>query len=150
MSRAWAAFGMGLVWLLAGCEGDDDPALVPCVSDSGGESEPTGKDGDPRDRDAGGLVWMPRDSGVTRPPVMSPTVDAGSNAMCAMRRSPLPAALLPRCSPTTGACLAACPAAVDPDSCRDACIKADSTPAERTYGLDCGGCIYLPLFACVD
>ena len=67
-----------------------------------------------------------------------------------MRRSPLPSALLPRCSRATGTCLARCTTAADPDSCREACIASDSTPAETTYGLDCGGCIYLQLFACVD
>ena len=147
MVRAWVGVGVGLLWL-AGCQGDDDPALVPCVTDDGGGAAAT-RDGGARD--GGPLVWTPRDSGTTRPPVMTPpAVDPGSAAMCAMPRNPLPSVLLPRCSAATGACLAGCTTASDADGCRDACINGDATPAETTYGLDCGGCIYLQLFACVD
>jgi hypothetical protein len=38
----------------------------------------------------------------------------------------------------------------DPEACREVCIAADTTPPEATYGVDCGACIYLQLFACVD
>jgi hypothetical protein len=146
MARAWARVGMGLLLLLAACEAEDDPVLAPCGDDGGAAGA--------RDagamRDSGPLVWTPRDSGMTRPPMMTPAIDAGNAAMCAMRRAPLPAALLPRCSPATGTCLAGCTTAADPETCRSACIDGDPTPAESMYGLDCGGCIYLQLFACID
>ena len=145
MTRACVFLGLAVLYLLTACD-EDDPALVPCVIDGGGTAGTT-KDGG---RDSGPLVWMPRDSGMTRPPMMTPVVDAGSGQMCAMRRVPLPSALLPRCSAATAACIEDCTDAADADSCREVCIDADSTPAETTYGLDCAGCIYLQLFACVD
>jgi hypothetical protein len=143
MARACVRVGLTVLCLLVACDDGEEPALVPCVSD-GGHVEDGGR------RDSGPLVWTPRDSGTTRPPAMSPPPDAGSAKMCAMRRLPLPSALLPRCSRSTGECLADCTTAADADACREACIDADSTPAERMYGLDCAGCIYLQLFACVD
>jgi hypothetical protein len=63
---------------------------------------------------------------------------------------PLPAMVLPRCSASTRDCIAACPQSADPEMCRDACIDADTTPPEPRYNLDCGACIYLQLFACID
>jgi len=146
MARACVRVGMAVLGLLVGCA-EDAPVLAPCAIDGG---DPAGVSKDGGQRDSGPLVWTPRDSGMTRPPTMNPVIDAGSAEMCAMRRAPLPSALLPRCSPATGKCLADCTAAADPESCRDACIEADATPAESRYGLDCAGCIYLQLFACVD
>jgi hypothetical protein len=70
--------------------------------------------------------------------------------MCARPRQPLPPALLPRCSADTRACVAACPQAADPDMCREQCLKADTTPRDPTTGVDCSGCVYVQLFACVD
>jgi hypothetical protein len=146
MARACVLIGMSVLAVLVAC-GEDDAVLAPCATD-GGDRALASKDSG--QRDSGSLVWTPRDAGMTRPPIANPVVDAGNTQMCAMRRAPLPSALLPRCSPATGKCLADCTSAADPERCRDACIDADATPAESQYGLDCAGCIYLQLFACVD
>jgi len=46
--------------------------------------------------------------------------------------------------------MASCPDAADPDSCRDACLEADTTPPAASYPIDCAACVYLQLFACID
>ena len=150
MTRTWV--GIGLLCCLCAC--NDAPAqLAACATDGGGsQASNPGAHADAGERDAGPLVWHPPDAGVIKDPPIKPGTnsDAGSAAMCAMRRSPLPSALLPRCEVGTGQCMAGCTTASDPDSCRKTCLEADHMPAESTYGLDCKGCIYLQLFACID
>lgn len=147
MTRTW--LGLGLLCCLAACKDDPDPAS--CATDGGSSlGASAGTHADAGERDAGHLVWHPPDAGtIEDPPIVAPQ-DAGSAATCAMRRSPLPSALLPRCEVGTGQCMAGCATATDPDSCRDACLASDHHPAESMYGLDCKGCIYLQLFACID
>jgi hypothetical protein len=70
--------------------------------------------------------------------------------MCAEPREPLPQVLLPRCHASTRDCIAACADASDPDACRDTCIDGDDMPPDPSFGLNCSGCIYLQLFACID
>lgn len=141
--------GLGVLMLLAGSAcGDDDGAADEGV-DGGGSG---GRGGD----DDGPLVWTPGDAGQTLPPIDVPppsASDAGvAGRACAMPRTPLPAAVLPRCAASTRECIDACPSAADPDACRETCIGSDTTPPETAsmYGIACDSCIYLQLFACID
>jgi hypothetical protein len=137
-----------LLWSAAAGCGDDDVDEHTAI-----DAGPRGARDAAVERDSGPPVWMPRDAGdgddedvVTRPR------DAGSLAgrECAQPRDAVPAVLLPRCSAATRDCIAACPAAVDPDSCREACLEADTTAPAAAYPLDCAACVYLQLFACID
>lgn len=157
---------LGLSWLsallvlgvgvaLSGCgddEGEGDAGRAPDSMDSSADEDLDAS------RDA--YVWVP--SGGTGATGAGGSGGSGGSSgntgggggldgrMCAEPRSYLPEALLPRCSQDTALCIAGCESTADPEPCRDACIKGDTTPAETTYGLNCGGCIYLTLFACVD
>ena len=142
---------LGLAGLLAGtalgC--GDDASSAP---DGGARGDGGARADASTERDSGPLVWRPRDAGRTPDAdVIDTPLDSGTaNRECAQRRTPLPAMLLPRCSADTRDCIAACPQSADPEACREACIDADPTPPEPRYNLDCGACIYLQLFACID
>ena len=144
----WLGIASLLASAAAGC-GDD----AATAQDSGAQGD-GGKRADAGgERDAGRLVWRPKDAGRSpEDDVVTTPRDAGGAAAreCAQPRNPLPAVLLPRCSMATRDCVAGCAQAADPGMCRDACIDADTTPPEPRYGLDCGGCVYLQLFACID
>jgi hypothetical protein len=148
--RAWL---LGCVFLVAaaGC-GDDD--TIDHGLDDGGAHDASDAATESHE-DAGPLVWKPDasvDAGADSN-TSSSSPDAGvgiSQRECAKRRTPLPQQLLPRCSEMTRSCIMACAQAAKPDECRDACIKADATAAEPTYGLTCATCVYLQLFACID
>lgn len=141
-----------LIVLALGACGDDESA-----SDGGASTMDSSTDeGDDAGRDA--YVWVPNGgsggSGGTGGSTGGTGGTGGGSVldgrMCAEPREYLPEALLPRCSADTAACIAGCAAQADPDACRDACIGSDTTPAEPTFGLNCGACIYLTLFACID
>lgn len=69
---------------------------------------------------------------------------------CAKRREPLPDSVLPRCSAKTQACVQSCSGA-EAESCRNACLAADSTPPTviaGSYPVNCANCTILQLFAC--
>lgn len=146
-ARAWL-WGCG--WCLAaalGC-GDD---FEPPREDGGPHSVGAGSDAG----DAGPIVWMPKDAGSAgssgRAGSSGSAGSAGSDArMCARPRQPLPLVLLPRCSASTRDCVESCTGSADPSMCRDSCVDADTTPPDAMYGVDCSGCIYLQLFACID
>ena len=143
-ASAWL-WGCGLCLLVAmGCGDDDDPAPADGGSDAG-----------ERDAgDSGPLVWTPKDAGASGSGGSGSVATAGSSGsdgrMCARPRQPLPAVLLPRCAPATRDCVADCAGAAEPGDCRDACVDADTTPPDAMYGVDCSGCVYLQLFACID
>jgi hypothetical protein len=106
-------------------------------------------------RDA--YVWMPNagsgGSGGTGGAGGAGGTGGGSGLdgrMCAAPRDYLPESFLPRCSADTAACIAGCMSSADPEACRDGCISSDATPPESQFGLNCGACIYLTLFACID
>jgi len=71
---------------------------------------------------------------------------------CAAAREPLPSAILPRCSSETYTCVQNCALQPegDADDCREACQKADTTPADTSlgYAVDCSSCVFLQLLAC--
>lgn len=152
---------LGLSWLGVLIAVALSSALGACGDDEGGGHSPGSMDaGDDRDLDGGrdAYVWIPSGgmgggsggSGGTGGTGGTGGGGGLEGRMCAEPRSYLPAALLPRCSQDTALCIAGCMSAPDADTCRDACIDADATPAESMFGLDCGGCIYLTLFACID
>lgn len=125
-------------------------SLSACGDDDGGD----GTSG--TDRDAG-LVWMPRDAatsddgGTTTRPDGASSADAGlAGRTCAAPRMPVPSPLLPRCRARTATCVDGCATAMNPDACRDACFAADDHEVDSTYGLNCPGCVFLQLFACID
>ena len=145
------SLGLSMLVLLAlgsACGDDDGAAQGGPDGGTAGNGPATGMN-----EDAGPLVWTPRDSGQSLPPIDVPPPSGGSggvDAMCAMTRDPLPAAFLPRCAASTRECIDACADAADTDACRSACIASDTTPPESMYGLACDSCIYLQLFACID
>src|SRR5690349_617766 len=108
MTRTWV--GIGLLCCLAACKDEPEPAS--CPTDGGSSLGSSARTrADEGERDAGHLVWHPPDAGTIKdPPITNPGApqDADSAAMCAMRRSPLPSALLPRCDVGTGQCMGAC------------------------------------------
>ena len=74
---------------------------------------------------------------------------------CAMPRQYLPESVLPRCKASTLDCVIQC--SVDnpdygADTCRDACLAADGTPAGTVAGfpVDCPNCTLAQLLACAD
>jgi hypothetical protein len=147
---------VGLSAVLSACgddQGDADAGPAQGSMDGSTDEGP--------DMDAGpdGYVWVPSGgSGGGGSSGSGGSAGSGGSGggggpdgrMCAEPRSYWPETFLPRCSQDTALCIAGCMSATDPDTCRDACIDADTTPAETTYGLNCGGCIYLTLFACID
>jgi len=58
---------------------------------------------------------------------------------------PLPAAVLPRCSSQTHACLLACK---EQSTCPGQCLSADTTPAD--FGINCAGCVFFQMLGCAD
>jgi len=133
-------------------EGGDDGGASNTMDSSAGEDADAALDE---------YVWVPNaGSGGTGGSGAGGTSGAGAGGtgggspldgrMCAAPREYLPEAFLPRCSADTAACIAGCMNHADPEACRDACISSDTTPAEPQFGLNCGACIYLTLFACVD
>jgi hypothetical protein len=71
-------------------------------------------------------------------------------AECGDRPSPLPAAVLPRCSAATWECIAKCDT-LEYD-CGEKCLAADTTPPNTDYGspFGCGDCINYQQYACTD
>jgi hypothetical protein len=138
--------------------GDDDASDdgASATPDAGAAPGTSGASDDASDAgsDAGTLVWMPMDAGAsetgeTPPPGPDPD-DPLAGRQCAQVRMPLPDQLTPRCSAVTRDCIASCMEEPDPDTCREQCLEADDTPPEPNTGLDCPGCVYLSIFACID
>jgi hypothetical protein len=85
-----------------------------------------------------------------------PASDAGGppkpTGTCAQPRQPLPQSLLPRCSAATRACIEQCPLQHEEENaiedCREACVEADTTPADLATGVSCGDCVFNELLAC--
>jgi hypothetical protein len=141
---------------LGGCVDDQDEA-------DGGGAPDMDASTDERPKDAGrdAYVWNPMGgmggsggAGSGGSSGVGGGSGSGGNGldgrMCAEPRDYLPEAFLPRCSSDTAACIAGCTGTADADACRDACIASDATPAEPQFGLNCGACIYLTIFACID
>jgi hypothetical protein len=145
---------------LGGCSNDDEDK-----ADGGGAPEMDGStDEGPEDAGRDAYVWIPSggmggsggggsggSSGIGGSGAGGSGGGGGLDGrMCAEPREYLPEAFLPRCSADTAACIAGCTTEADADACRDACIEADTTPAETQFGLNCATCIYLTVFACID
>lgn len=69
-------------------------------------------------------------------------------AECDGHPTPLPAAMLPRCSAATWDCLSKCD--ILDFGCPGRCVTADTTPAEPTYGITCASCIDYEQYVCSD
>jgi len=84
------------------------------------------------------------------PPETAP--EPAPSGACAAPREPLPSSILPRCSAETYTCVQNCALQPegDADDCREACQKADTTPADTSlgYAVDCSSCVFLQLLAC--
>ena len=80
------------------------------------------------------------------------TTDGGAGpppptGACAKAYTPLPAAVMPRCSAQTRACMMSC---TDQNTCPSACLGADTTPADTATGINCSQCYYDQALACAD
>jgi len=150
----WPSLLSALLVFAVAC-GDDEDAR-----DGGALPSDASTDEGPLDASRDAYVWMPDTGGSGGNGASggsggtSGTGSGGGGGvdgrMCAEPRDYLPESLLPRCSADTAQCIADCAAAADPDTCREVCIDADTTPAEGSFGLNCAACIYLTLFACID
>jgi hypothetical protein len=69
-------------------------------------------------------------------------------ASCDKSPTSLPANLPPHCSAATWYCIASC--AVTDVGCTGRCLKADTTPKDPTYGLDCNSCTSYQEYTCSD
>ena len=101
--------------------------------------------------DPGMQRWEPRDSGVWQPltgfdasamPPPPPT--------CDYVLPPVPTEALPRCTSDTAGCVAACELGEPGNTCRNACLAADTTPpgGDGAPG-SCTDCVFQQVFACV-
>ena len=65
--------------------------------------------------------------------------------------APVPSDQLPRCEAATKDCVVACPGDSSGDQCRSDCWANDPTPApSANLQLNCQGCIFTQLLACID
>jgi hypothetical protein len=153
----WPSLLSALLLFCGACGDDESSGDGGAVPEMDGSTDEGAKDAG---RDA--YVWMPTGgmggSGGAGSGGSSGGGGSGGSGgsgglegrMCAEPRDFLPDAFLPRCGAETAECIAACASEADADACRDACISADTTPAEPQFGLNCAACIYLTLFACID
>jgi hypothetical protein len=86
---------------------------------------------------------------TTGPPMLTPPTGT-----CANPRMPVPEALLPRCTAETHACVLQCANSpeYDQEACRNACLAADTVPADNSLGvpINCANCTLGQLLACAD
>lgn len=87
-------------------------------------------------------------------PIGGPMVTAPPTGACADPRMFVPDTLLPRCSAETHICVLQCASTpeYDQEACRNACLAADTVPADTSLGvpINCATCTLGQLLACAD
>jgi hypothetical protein len=117
--------------------------------------------GGPSDEDRALLAeWidcdLPSTSGgfVPPAPIGGPMAVTPPTGACADPRMAVPETILPRCTAETHSCVLQCATTpeYDQEACRNACLAADTTPADSSLGvsINCATCTLGQLLACAD